>query len=74
MSNLNLPICNFWPLPLALSSGTTEKDLSLPGKEALLILPAGFLLYLSALSEHLARQKIPGSRDSLQTMVFNGCH
>lgn len=54
MSNLNLQSCNFWPLPLSQSSGTTE-DLSLPGKEALLTLPAGFLLHLSALSELLAR-------------------
>lgn len=54
MSSLNLQSCNFWPLPLSLSSGTAE-DLSLPGKEALLILPAGFLLHLSALSELLAR-------------------
>lgn len=42
-SNLNLPTCDFWPLLLALLPGTTEKGWSLPGKEALLILPAGLL-------------------------------
>lgn len=41
MSNLNLPICNFWPSPLAPSPAIAGKGLSLL-EEALLILPAAF--------------------------------
>lgn len=60
------------PLNLQFLSGTPE-NLSLLGKP-LLILVAGFLLCFSALSELPARQEIPGSRDSLQIMILNGCH
>lgn len=68
MSSLNLSTCHF---RLAFSK---PDEICLCLEKSLLILPAGLLLCFSALPELPARQEIPGSRDPLQIMIFNGCH